>query len=72
MLKKFQVDKYLAFCPQFLGLVLQSGQKLTLGLLAAISLERVPFCACPLFPALQPFSKCILEVVFHEGVQHCP
>jgi hypothetical protein len=44
--------------------------KLTLGLLATITLEVVPFCAYTLFPALLPFSfKCILEVVFREDVQ---
>jgi hypothetical protein len=46
-------------------------QKLTLGLLAAaatITLEVVSFRAYSPFPALLPFFKCILEVVFCEGV----
>jgi hypothetical protein len=43
------------------------GKKLTLGLTATITLGVVLF----LFPALLPFSKCILEVVFCEGDQHC-
>jgi hypothetical protein len=38
-----------------MGLVLPSGQKLTLGLLAIISLEVVPFCAYTPFPVLLPF-----------------
>jgi hypothetical protein len=50
--------------------MLPSGQKLTLGLLATIALEIVPFLTYAPFPALLPFFKCILEVVFCEGVQH--
>jgi hypothetical protein len=46
------------------GTVLPSGQKLTLGLLATITLEIVPFCAYALIPVLLPFFKCILEVMF--------
>jgi hypothetical protein len=54
--------------PYFLGMVLPSGQKLTLGLLATIDL--VPFCIYAPFPALLPFSKCMLEIMFCVGVQH--
>jgi hypothetical protein len=54
-----------------LVLVLPSGQKLTLGLLAAITVKVVPFCAYARFPEFLPFFKCVLEVVFCEGVQHC-
>jgi hypothetical protein len=50
--------------------VLLSGQKVTLGILATSTLEAVPFRAYAPFPALLPFLKCILEVVFCEGVQH--
>jgi hypothetical protein len=50
--------------------VLPCGEKLTLGLLANITLEVAPFCAYASFPALLPILKCILEVVFCEGVQH--
>jgi hypothetical protein len=50
--------------------LLQSGQKLTLGLLATISLKVVPFHAYAPFPALMQFFKCILEAVFCESVQH--
>jgi hypothetical protein len=52
--------------------VLSSGQKLTLGLLASITFEVVPSAR---IHRAQPFChcfKCILEVVFSEGVQHCP
>jgi hypothetical protein len=49
--------------------VLPSGQKLTLDLLATISLEVVSFHAYAPLPALVIFN-CILEVVFCEGVQH--
>jgi hypothetical protein len=45
-------------------------QKLTLGLLATIAHELVPFCAYAPFPALLPFFKCTLEVVLCEGVHH--
>jgi hypothetical protein len=44
-------------------LVLPSVQKLTLGLLAAIILDALPYCAYATFPALLPFSKCTFEVV---------
>jgi hypothetical protein len=54
--------------PLFLGLVVLSGQKLTLGLLASITLKVVLFCMYA--PALLPFFKCILGVMFCEGVQH--
>jgi hypothetical protein len=50
-----------------MGLVLRSAQKLTL---VTITLEIVPFCTYAPFPVLLPFFKCILEVVFCEGVQH--
>jgi hypothetical protein len=46
--------------PQFPGLVLLNGQKLTLGLSRAYAS----------FPKLLHFLKCILEVVFCECVQH--
>jgi hypothetical protein len=55
----------------FLGLVLPSGQKRTLGLLATITLDVVPFGEYAPFLSLLPISKCILEVVFCEAVQHC-
>jgi hypothetical protein len=51
--------------------VLPSGPKLSLGLLATVNLEVVPFCPYAPFPVLLPFLKCILEDVFCEGVQHC-
>jgi hypothetical protein len=51
--------------------VVPSGQKLALGLLASITLKVVPFQAYAPFPALAAFLKCILEVLFCEGVQHC-
>jgi hypothetical protein len=50
--------------------MLPSGQKLTLGLLATITLEVVPFCTYAPFPAFLPFFKCVLVVVSCEGVQH--
>jgi hypothetical protein len=50
--------------------MLSSGQKLTLGLLDIITLRVVPFHVHAPFPALLPFFKCILEVVFCKGVQH--
>jgi hypothetical protein len=56
--------------PLFSGLVLPSGQKLTLGLLTTVTLEVVPFRVYAPFPALLTFFKRILEVVFCEGVQH--
>jgi hypothetical protein len=44
--------------------------------LAIIAFEVVPIRAYALFSALLPFFKCILEVVFCEGIQHflrfCP
>jgi hypothetical protein len=46
--------------------VLRSSQKLTLGLLAIITLEVVPFRRHAQFPALLLLFKCILEVVFCE------
>jgi hypothetical protein len=39
-------------------------QKLSLGLLAITTLKVAPFCVYASFPALLPFFKCILEVVF--------
>jgi hypothetical protein len=51
--------------------VLPSGQKLTLGLLATITLEVVPFRAYVPFPALLSFFKFILEVLLFKGAQHC-
>jgi hypothetical protein len=53
-----------------MGLVLPSGQKLTLDLLATITLEVVPFRAYAQFPALLSFFVCILEAVSCEGVLH--
>jgi hypothetical protein len=50
--------------------MLPSGQKLTLGILATVTLEVVPFREYAPFPALLPFFKCILEVVLLECVQH--
>jgi hypothetical protein len=50
--------------------VLQSGQRITLGLLSTFTLEVVPFRAYAPFPVLSQIFKCILEVVFCEGVQH--
>jgi hypothetical protein len=44
--------------------------KLNLGLLATITLEAVPFRTYAPFPALLPFFKCFLQVMFCEGVQH--
>jgi hypothetical protein len=43
---------------------------LILGLVANISLKVVPFRSYAAFPTLLPFFKCILEVVFCEGVEH--
>jgi hypothetical protein len=43
--------------------------ELTLGLPATIALEIVPFRAYAPLPALLPFFKCILEVMFCEDVQ---
>jgi hypothetical protein len=53
-----------------MDLVLLSGQKLTLSLLATITLKVVSFRAYAPFPALLPFLKCILDVVFRKGIQH--
>jgi hypothetical protein len=50
--------------------VLSSVQKLTLGLLAIIALQVVPFLAYASFPELLPWFKCTLKSVFCEGVQH--
>jgi hypothetical protein len=65
------VERCIKGNPQCLGLVLQSCQKLTLSLLATITLKAVLLCAYALFPVLLPFFKCILEVVFCESVLHC-
>jgi hypothetical protein len=53
--------------PKFPGLVLPSGQKLALGLLATITLEVVPFRSYVPFPALLSFlnaswKKCSVRV----------
>jgi hypothetical protein len=50
--------------------MLLSGQEPTLGLLATITLEVVPFGMYTPFPVLFPFFKYILEVMFCEGDQH--
>jgi hypothetical protein len=47
-----------------------SAPKLPLGLLATITLEVVPIRVHAPSQELPPFSLCILEVVFCEGVQH--
>jgi hypothetical protein len=44
--------------------------KLTLGLLATITLEAVPFALMYYSKHFCHFFKYILEVVFREGVQH--
>jgi hypothetical protein len=44
--------------------------KTNLDLLATITLVVAPFHAFAPFPALLPFFKCILEVVFCKGVQY--
>jgi hypothetical protein len=41
-----------------------------MGLLDTITIEVVSFRACAPFPVLLPFFKCILQVVFCEGLQH--
>jgi hypothetical protein len=46
--------------------------KLTLRLLATITLEANPYRKYAPFPAILNFVKCIQEVVFCEGVQHTP
>jgi hypothetical protein len=48
-----------------------------LGLLATITLKAVPFCIYTPFPSASAiFLKCMLEIMFCEGVQHalqfCP
>jgi hypothetical protein len=50
--------------------VLPSGQKLTFGLLAIITLKVISLHVYAPFTALLPFHKCILEVMFCDGVQH--
>jgi hypothetical protein len=47
-----------------------SDDKLTLGPLAIVTLEVAFFNAYAQSPTLLPFLKCILEVVFCDGVQH--
>jgi hypothetical protein len=42
-----------------------------LDLPTAITLKVAPFQTYAPFPALLKFLKCILQVVFCEGVQHC-
>jgi hypothetical protein len=53
--------------PQFPGLVLPSGQELTLGVPTIITLEAAPSRAYAPFPALLPIFNFIPEVVFCEG-----
>jgi hypothetical protein len=50
--------------------VLPCGQTLTLGILATFTLEVVLFRSYAQLPVLLPFCKCILEVIFCEGVQY--
>jgi hypothetical protein len=50
--------------------VLPSGQNLTLGLLVTITLEAVPVCAYAEFSAILSVSKCVLEAMFCESVEH--
>jgi hypothetical protein len=50
--------------------VLPSEQRLTLSLLPTVTLEVVPLRTYAPFPALLPLFKCILQVLFCEGVQH--
>jgi hypothetical protein len=52
------------------GIVAAVLPDVTLGRLATVTLEVVPFCPYAPFPTLLPFFKCILEAVFCEGVQH--
>jgi hypothetical protein len=51
--------------------VLLSGQKITFGLLATITLEAVTFRAYALLPPLLAFVKCTLEVVFCVFLRFC-
>jgi hypothetical protein len=46
-----------------MGLVLPSGQKITLGILTTITLEVLPTRKYAPFPVLLPLFKCILEVI---------
>ncbi len=62
---------YMKCYPKFSGLLLPSGQKLILRLLATITLKVVAFHTYTSVPAILPFLKCILEAMFCEGVQHC-
>jgi hypothetical protein len=50
--------------------MMPSCQKLSLGLLATIALEVVPFCPYAPFSSASGIFKSILEVEFCEGVQH--
>jgi hypothetical protein len=52
------------------GLVLPSGQKLTLGLLATITLEVTHLLRVCTVPSASAIYKCILEVVFCKSDQH--
>jgi hypothetical protein len=52
--------------PLFLGQILPSGQKPTLGLLVNITLEVALFGAYALFPVLLPCYKCTPEVVIFD------
>jgi hypothetical protein len=51
--------------------VLPSGQKVTSGVLATITLEIVPFCSYTPLPLLLSLFKCILEGV-QRHLQFCP
>jgi hypothetical protein len=51
--------------------MLPSGQKLTLDLLATITLKAVPFRMYAQFKVLLSFFKCTLKAMFCEGVQYC-
>jgi hypothetical protein len=44
--------------------------KLAFGLLIIVTLEVLPFCTYAPLPALLPFFKCILEVLFCIGFQY--
>jgi hypothetical protein len=64
-----QASQFTQSYPQFPGLVLPSCQELTLDPLATPTLEAVPFCSTHR-SLLSCHSKCILEAVFCEAVQH--
>jgi uncharacterized membrane protein len=50
--------------------MLPTAKKLTLSLLATITLKVVTFHVYAPFSVLLPFFKCILEISFCEGAQH--